>query len=90
MTIRALVTSDRPDEYTGKKGLVKKQVITCMDMSEKGDRLATPLEYSLSDEEKPLHAGKLQDKIIELGIREILPFGGRLRVRGRIVSVVTK
>src|SRR5208283_5632659 len=60
MTIKALVMSDRPDEYTGKKGLVKQQIITVMDQSETGERLAQPIEYALSDEEKPVHAGKLQ------------------------------
>jgi hypothetical protein len=90
MTIKALVTSERPDEYTGKRGLVKQHIITVMDMSETGERLAQPIEYALSDEEKPVHAGKLQDKMIHLGIRELLPFGGRLRSRGKIVNVIGK
>jgi len=34
--------------------------------------------------------GKLQDKVIHLGIRELLPFGGRLRARGKIVGLVGK
>jgi ribosomal protein S8E len=89
MTIKALVMSDRSDEYTGKKGLVKQQIITVMDQSE-GERLAQPIEYAMSDEEKPVHAGKLQDKLITLGIRELLPFGGRLRARGKIVGLVGK
>jgi hypothetical protein len=83
MTVKALVISDRPDDYTGKKGLVKQQIITVMDVSETGERLAQPIEYALSDEEKPVHAGKLRDKVINLNIRELLPFGGRLRVRAR-------
>jgi hypothetical protein len=29
MQLKVLVTSDRRDEYVGKKGLVKNQVITC-------------------------------------------------------------
>ena len=90
MTVKALVMSDRPDEYTGKKGLVKQQIITVMDVSETGERLAQPIEYALSDDEKPVHAGKLQDKTINLCIRELLPFGGRLRARGKIVGVVGK
>ena len=52
MTIKALVMSDRSDEYTGKKGLVKQQIITVMDLSETGERLAQPIEYAMSDEEK--------------------------------------
>lgn len=86
MTITALVLSDRPDEYTGKKGLVKQQVLTVIDQEAGHNRLTQPLEYALSEDEKPKHAGKLQDKVIKLGIREILPFGGRLRVRGQIVE----
>jgi len=89
MTIKALVMSDRSDEYTGKKGLVKQQIITVMDQSD-GERLAQPIEYAMSDEEKPVHAGKLQDKLINLGIRELLPFGGRLRARGKIVGLLNK
>jgi hypothetical protein len=42
MTVKVLVMSDRPDEYTGKKGLVKQQIITVMDQSETGERLSTP------------------------------------------------
>ncbi|HWN95776.1 MAG TPA: hypothetical protein VNT99_12135 [Methylomirabilota bacterium] len=87
MTIKALVLSDRPDEYTGKKGLVKQQVITVIDQEAGHNRLTQPLEYSLSEDEKPKYAGKLQDKTLKLGIREIVPFGGRLRVRGQIIEV---
>jgi len=90
MTVKALVMSDRSDEYTGKKGLVKQQIITVMDLSDTGERLAQPIEYALSDEEKPVHAGKLQDKVINLGIRELIPFGGRMRARGRIVGLIAK
>ena len=82
--------SDRSDEYTGKKGLVKQQIITVMDLSDTGERLAQPIEYAMSDEEKPLHAGKLQDKVINLGIRELMAFGNKMRARGRIVGLVGK
>ena len=90
MTIKVLVMSDRSDEYTGKKGVVKQQVITVMDLSDTGERLAQPIEYAMSDEEKPLHAGKLQDKVINLGIRELIAFGNKMRARGRIVGLVGK
>jgi hypothetical protein len=69
---------------------VKQQIITVMDLSDTGERLAQPIEYALSDEEKPVHAGKLQDKVINLGIRELIPFGGRMRARGRIVGLIAK
>lgn len=87
MTIKALVISERSDEYTGKKGLVKQQLINVTDREPGSHRLVQPLEYALSDEEKNQYAGKLQDKVIELGVHEIIPFGGRIKVRGAIVSV---
>ena len=82
--------SDRSDEYMGKKGVVKQQVITVMDVSDTGERLAQPIEYAMSEEEKSVHAGKLQDKVINLGIRELMAFGNKMRARGRIVGVVGK
>jgi hypothetical protein len=88
MTIKALVQSERADEYTGKRGLVKQQIISVLDQSETGERLTQPIEYSLSEEEKVAHAGKLQDKVIHLGIRELTMFGTKLRARGRIAGVV--
>jgi hypothetical protein len=90
MTIKALVLSDRADEYTGKRGLVKQQIITVMDQSDAGERLGQPIEYAMSDEEKGVHAGKLQDKVINLGIRELSIFGTKLRARGKIVGLVGK
>jgi hypothetical protein len=87
MTIKGLVLSDRPDSYTGKKGVVNQQILNVIDQEPGVNRLAQPLEYALNDDEKLRYAGKLQDKTIQLGIREIVPFGGRLRVRGQIVSV---
>src|ERR1043166_2982229 len=48
----SLVTSDRPDEYIGKKGLVKNQVITCQDVDPFGYRLLMPFDYTLSEDGK--------------------------------------
>jgi hypothetical protein len=39
---------------------------------------------------QPIHAGKLQDKGINLGIRELIAFGNKMRTRGRIVGLVGK
>lgn len=86
MQLKVNVTSERPDEYVGKRGLVKHQVITCQDVDPSGYRLLMPFDYTLSEEEKAKWAGKLQDRTITVGIRELLPFGGRLRARGAIVT----
>ena len=90
MNVDALVITDRADEYTGKKGLVKQQIITVIDQSETGERLTQPIEYSLRDEERAIHAGKLQDKLIDLGIRELSFFGTKIRSRGKIMAVLGK
>ncbi len=86
MQLKVTVISDRPDEYVGKKGLVKNQVITCQDMDPSGYRLLVPFDYTLNEDEKAKYAGKLQDKTIVVGVRELVPFGGRLRARGAIIS----
>ena len=86
MQLKVTVISDRHDEYVGKKGLVKNQVITCQDVDPSGYRLLMPFDYTLSEDEKAKWAGKLQDKQIVIGVRELTPFGGRLRARGAIVT----
>ena len=86
MKLTVNVISDRPDEYIGKKGLVKSQIITCQDVDPSGFRLLMPFDYTLSEEEKTKWAGKLQDKQIVIGVRELNPFGGRLRARGAIIT----
>ncbi len=86
MQLKVTVISDRPDEYIGKRGLVKSQIITCQDVDASGYRLLMPFDMTLSEEEKTKWAGKLQDKTIVVGIRELTPFGGRLRARGAIVT----
>ena len=86
MQLKVTIISDRADEYVGKKGLVKQQVITCLDVDPSGFRLLMPFDYTLSDDEKAKWAGRLQDKQIVLGVRELVPFGGRLRARGAIVT----
>jgi len=86
MQLKVSVISDRADEYVGKKGLVKNQVITCQDVDPSGYRLLMPFDYTMSEDEKAKWAGKLQDKQIVIGVRELTPFGGRLRARGAIVT----
>jgi hypothetical protein len=86
MQLKVSVISDRPDEYIGKRGLVKSQIITCQDVDPSGFRLLVPFDYTLNEDEKTKWAGKLQDKQIVIGVRELVPFGGRLRARGAIVT----
>ena len=80
------VVSDQPDEYTGKKGLVKTHIFTCQDVCPSGQRLKDNFDYVLSDPEKEKFAGKMLDKEITLDVIELRPppFGSRLRASGRI------
>jgi len=86
MTIKALVMTDLPDAYLGKRGLVKQHIITVQDMEPGQNRLKHHIDYTLSEEEKDKYAGKLQDKTVVLGIRELQHFGGRIRAKGCIVE----
>ena len=80
------VVSDQPDEYQGKKGLVKTHVFTCQDICPSGARLKDNFDYVLTDGEKEKLAGKMLDKTLVLDVIELRPppFGSRLRANGRI------
>lgn len=88
MTSKFYVLADVPDSYTTKKGTaVKTQLLTLVDRSSPDDcRLTQTLDYQMNPEEKERYAGSLADKEIEVAVRELMVFGGRLRARGKIVS----
>lgn len=88
MVLSGLVISDVPDSYTSKKGtIVDTQILTIVDQDRSGHRLVQSVDFVISGEEKKLYAGKLQDKRIDLSVREISFFGGRPRLRGEIVGI---
>jgi hypothetical protein len=87
MKIHAQVISERTDEYTGKRGHVRQQVLSLLDADET-DRFVNTFDYTMLPDEAAQHGGKLQGKVIELGVQNFdAMFNGRLRARGRIVSV---
>jgi len=90
MQITCRVVGDAPHEYTGKRGLVKEQRLALLDIDSTGKRLVNTFDYTMSESEKVLHAGKVLDKVLVLSVTDILPFGGRLRMRGEIVKVENK
>jgi len=81
------VRSERADSYDGKKGRVNSIILALDDLDTSDQVLLNSVDYTLSEEEKVLHAGKLNGKVITLGIRDLTLFGGRIRVRGKILSV---
>lgn len=82
------VRSERADSYDGKKGRVNTIILALDDLDTSDQVMLNSVDYTLSDEEKVLHAGKLGGRVIVLGIRDLTLFGGRIRVRGKIMSVV--
>lgn len=88
MQIVGLVISDVPDQYTNQKGqVIRSQMLSVVDQEQNGVRCKQSCDYILSDDEKEVWSGKLQDKKIVLGISEISIFGGRPRFRGKILLV---
>jgi len=77
--------SERTESFTGKRGLISQVMLTVMETG-KGTRLTQVIDYPLSDDEKLAHAGRMLDKTVTLGIREINMFGGRVRVRGELID----
>ncbi|MEI6083692.1 MAG: hypothetical protein WCS70_05260 [Verrucomicrobiota bacterium] len=87
MQIKAQVISERTDEYTGKRGPVKQQVLSLLDMDE-ANRFVNTFDYIMGREEADKYTGKLSGKVIELGVHSFeAMFNGRLRARGRIVTL---
>lgn len=88
MKMNVLVIQERPEEYTGKRGPVKLTLLAVVDMDpDTADRLATTLDYVLTEEEQgQFQGGKLIEKQIQIAVRSLeVKFGGRLRARGRII-----
>ncbi len=90
MQINVRVQVERPDSYMSKAGKqVNSVLLACQDIDPSGVRLMNTFEYTMTDEEKAKYAGKLMDRELILGVHEFYPFGGRLRARGKIMSVPT-
>ena len=75
------------ESYTGKRGKVELAVLVLVDREPAG-RLRNTFDYIMTEDEVKKHTGKLTGKKCELAVTDIQPaFGGRLRVRGQILSV---
>jgi len=87
MIAKMMVRGERADSYMGKKGQINSVVLALDDMDNTDQRMLNSLDYTMSDEEKVAHAGKLQGKVLTMGFRDFTIFGGRIRARGKIVEV---
>jgi hypothetical protein len=75
------------ESYTGKRGKVEQTVLVLVDPEPVG-RLRNTFDYLVTEEEAKKHSTKLTGKKCELAVTDIQPsFGGRLRMRGQILSV---
>lgn len=81
-----LVLGEKVEQFQTKSGPRQTSLVQILDMG--SPRMVDTLDYELSDEEKPVHQGKLQDRTIEIGFVELkVAYGGRLRGKGRILKV---
>lgn len=87
MRINGEITSERPNEYDGKKGHVKQIIIGITDKSKEGLRLSHQIEYVMTEDEKAKYAGKSLDKTIALDVTKLETWQGAIRAQGRIVDV---
>jgi len=86
MITEVTVLTESAEEYDGKKGRVKMQRVSVLDMDGKC-RFKNTFDYDLSDDERDKYTGKLLGKRLTLGVSDFVVFGGRLRARGQILAV---
>ena len=87
MQARAQIISERNESYTGKRGKVEQMIVACLDLDRTHPFINT-FDYVFNEDEAKEHGGKLVGRAIQLGIISFEPaFGGRLRAKGRIISV---
>lgn len=87
MQVTCQVLGDLPNEYTGKRGYVKDQRLTLLDL-DTDSTFTNTFDYDLAPAEKDTHAGKLRGKTIKLGVRNFRVFNGRFKAEGRIIEVL--
>ncbi len=87
MQVKVQVVSEREESFAGKRGKVEQHILSCLDLDPNQPFLNT-FDYLMSDEETKQHFGKLRGKTVNLGVINFEPaFGGRMRGRGKLVSV---
>jgi hypothetical protein len=75
------------ESFTGKRGKIEQNILVLVDREPTG-RLRNTFDYVMSEDEIKKHTGKLTGKKCELAVTDIQPaFGGRLRMRGQILSL---
>ena len=88
MQIKAQIINERNESYTGKRGKVEQTILSCLDLDGTHPFINT-FDFVFNENEAKQHGGKLVGKTVQLGIISFEPaFGGRLRAKGQIVSVV--
>lgn len=78
------------DKYNGKHGVG--HTLCCFDQ-DTDTRLSNSFDYNVSELDRDTFGDpeQLKNQIIEVGISELTPgFAGRIRTRGRILSVPKK
>lgn len=85
MKVKVSVLGERVEQFQGKRGPVKQNILCLMDMDNE-NRLLNTFDYVMNDEEVEKLSGKIKDKVIDVGITGLdAGFGGRLRAKGKLI-----
>jgi len=88
MQIKCLVVAETLNPYTSKtRGPQVDLVVSLLDQCPSRVRLKQTFDLVIPDAEAAPFNGKLLDHSVEVGLTEGEFYGGRLRFRGRIVSI---
>jgi hypothetical protein len=84
MQVKVMVIGEQREVFQWKRGKGVHDILLCSDCD-----TDTPLQrifdYIMTPDEAAEYSGRLQDKIVMLGIAEIEPtFGGRVRAKGKM------
>lgn len=86
MMATMLVQSEATNSFVGKTG--PRSVVRLSLFETKCEvKYRQMLEYEMTPEEVTKWSGKLEGKMITIGISDLVAFGGRFGARGRILSV---
>lgn len=84
MTGTFQIISERVECFTGRRGKIEQRILTLLDQD--NQPLLNTVDYLLHEEEKL--SGPCRGKTLTLAITDAaIAFGGRLRLKGRIVSL---
>ncbi len=90
MQIKAQIISERIDSYIGKRGEVELTILSCLDLDATYPLINT-FDYVFPEKDAKHYGSNLVGMTVQLGVINFEPaFGGRLRAKGQIITVLSK